>query len=145
MYLKFSFLFVALDHETFRQNPFSRAFQEKNNLGQISISVIIRNFLIVIFFQIFPDSATVHLFGDVDVRRDGDLDDVAVGHGNLDRGRSVPQAVTRSPIEFVVLEKILKAKRKRKKILIQFLVLGALPHPVSSFVYQVSISPTFYD
>ena len=38
-----------------------------------------------------PESALVHLLRDVDVRVDhGDLDDVAVGHRDLDAARGVP-------------------------------------------------------
>ena len=85
-----------------------------------------RSFSIVIFFQIFPDSAAIHLFGDVDVdvRRDGDLDDVAVGHGHLDPRRGVPQAVTRPSVEFVFFEKILKAKQKKMKRKFSFNFFG---------------------
>ena len=98
------------------QHPVVSVFKSIQEEILFFISFIARRFSIVIFFQIFPDSAAIHLFGDVDVdvRRDGDLDDVAVGHGNLDPRRGVPQAVTRPSVEFVFFEKILKAKESKK-------------------------------
>ena len=48
-------------------------------------------FVALALVDALPESALVHLLRDVDVRVDhGDLDDVAVGHRDLDAARGVP-------------------------------------------------------
>jgi len=50
---------------------------------------------VVVLLDVLPDAALVQLFADIDIdiRRNRDLDDVAVGHRDLDGCRSVPEAV----------------------------------------------------
>jgi len=66
---------------------------------------------IVVLLNVLPRAALVELLADVDVhfRRNRDLDDVAVGHGDLDGRVGVPEAVP-GPLEPLVVQKFLKIR-----------------------------------
>ena len=77
--------------------------------------------LVVVLLDVLPDAALVQLLADVnvDVGRDRDLDDVAVGHRDLDGRVGVPEAVP-GPLELFLIQKLLQVIRVQLKSLMRY-------------------------
>ena len=77
--------------------------------------------LVVVLLDVLPDAALVQLLADVnvDVGRDRDLDDVAIGHRDLDGRVGVSEAVP-GPLELFLIQKLLQVIKVQVKSLMRY-------------------------